>query len=167
MATVKDTTPVDDDDAAALKSWQALMDSGRIHVDRRALELSLHNYTSALHLCESHPSILAERKYLVLGGLGWLHRLKGRYSDAVRILEEALALADPVSAPGPPTQERVQIAGELGTVYRLMDRHEDARRASPRTTPWPRSSTYAPPRVAPWGTWAWLTTGGSWRCETL
>ena len=129
MATIKDTTLVNDDDAAALQSWLALMDSGRIHMDRRALELSLHDYTSALHLCESHPSTLAERKYLVLGGLGWLHRLNGRYSDAVRILEEALALADSVPVSGPPTRERVQIAGELGTVYRLMDRHEDARRA--------------------------------------
>ncbi|KAK0647102.1 hypothetical protein B0T16DRAFT_329256 [Cercophora newfieldiana] len=107
------------------RAWQRLMDQGRTTLARRTLEVSLHHFTTALHMCETYPG-LAKNKYLVLGNLGWISRLSGKYPQAIETLEQALALAD--ALPGPPTRERVQIAGELGTIYRLMDRHEDAQR---------------------------------------
>jgi len=106
-------------------TWGRLMDKGRTSLGQRSLEVSLHHFTTALYMCETHP-VLEGRKYLVLGNLGWISRLSGKYPQAIETLEQALTLADAVL--GPPTRERVQIAGELGTVYRLMDRHDDARR---------------------------------------
>jgi len=112
-------------DERALVTWQSLMDNGRIAIGRRALEISLHHFTSALHMCETYPH-LQDRKYMVLGDLGWISRLSGKYAESVETLEEALALADAI--PGPPTKQRISIAGELGTLYRLMDRYDDAKR---------------------------------------
>jgi tetratricopeptide (TPR) repeat protein len=45
----------------------------------------------------------------------------------VEILQEAITLADTI--PGPPTRPRVFIAGEVGTLYRQLDRLEEAQQA--------------------------------------
>ncbi|KAK5652261.1 hypothetical protein OQA88_10609 [Cercophora sp. LCS_1] len=111
-------------DARPLQLWQKEMDQGRQHLDRSNLELSLQCFTNALHLCETHAN-LKSRKYQVVGNIGWAKRLQGRYPDAIKTLQEALVLAD--ALPGPPTRERANIEAELGTVYRLTDRHEEAR----------------------------------------
>ncbi|KAK0624050.1 hypothetical protein B0T14DRAFT_192742 [Immersiella caudata] len=105
--------------------WQRLMDKARTSLARRSLEVSLQHSTAALHMCETHHQ-LKDRKYLVLGNIGWISRLNGKYPQAIATLEEALALAD--ALPGPPTRERIQIWGELGIIYHLSDRFDDAQR---------------------------------------
>lgn len=102
------------------------MEDGRNHQGRAELELSLQAFTGALQFCEANDS-LADRRYQVLGNIGWVNRLLGRYSQALEILQQAVALADQVS--GPPTPERIQILGELGTIYRQTDRHAQAKKA--------------------------------------
>ncbi|KAK5655874.1 hypothetical protein OQA88_5413 [Cercophora sp. LCS_1] len=104
--------------------FTTLMDSARILMDKRSLEASLQSYNSALHLCDSHPP-LTNRKYEVLGNIGWINRLSGRYTTAISLLQEALDL----SAHLPPARPRIQIAGELGNVYRLTGRNDEAKNA--------------------------------------
>jgi len=108
-----------------LQTFQKLMDEARTNLGFRELELSLQQFTSALHMTEEHAE-LVDRKYEVLGNLGWIDRLRGRYPNAVKLLNEALALAD--ARPGPPTRPRIQIAGELGTVYRQMGKLDEAQK---------------------------------------
>lgn len=105
------------------------MAQGRRNLDRSALELALRSFASALQLCETNPS-LEPRKYEVIGNIGWVNRLQGRYPAAVKALKQALALAD--ALPGPPTMQRTHIEAELGMVYRLLGRHEDAKDAFER-----------------------------------
>ncbi|KAK4232786.1 hypothetical protein C8A03DRAFT_39583, partial [Achaetomium macrosporum] len=103
--------------SAITAHWQTLMNQGRQHLDRRRLELSL----------QASPAHCIYRKYRVLGDLGWVNRLCGRYAKPLKILQEAIALTDKI--PGPPTRPRVFIAGEVGTVYRQMDRLDEPRKA--------------------------------------
>ena len=110
-------------------SWEAEMAQGRQDLDRSSLELALRSFSKALQLCETNPS-LEPRKYEVIGNIGWVNRLQGRYAAAVEALQQALALAD--ALPGPPTMQRTHIEAELGMVYRLLDRHEDAKKAFER-----------------------------------
>ncbi|KAK4208349.1 hypothetical protein QBC37DRAFT_379190 [Rhypophila decipiens] len=99
--------------------------NGRTHLDGSSFEYALQAFTNCLHMCETNPS-LADLKYEVLGNIGWVNRLMGRYTMAVQYLKEALALAD--SLPGSTNDKKnVLIEAELGTVYRLTDRHEEAR----------------------------------------
>lgn len=111
------------------QSWDNKMLKGRIDLHQNFFELALQNFTAALHMSETNPSLLA-LKFRVLGEIGWVNRLAGRYAIAVSYLKEALSLAD--SLPGPRTIERTFIDGELGTVYRLTDRYDDAREAFAR-----------------------------------
>jgi hypothetical protein len=53
--------------------------------------------------------------------LGYTNRLFGRHNQAKDLLEGALAEMEP-------SLERVSISGELGVVYRHMDRIKDAKR---------------------------------------
>ncbi|KAM7186118.1 hypothetical protein V8F20_011524 [Naviculisporaceae sp. PSN 640] len=95
---------------------------GRTHLNNSAFEVALQAFTNCLHMCERWRG-LSHLKYEVLGNIGWINRLMGRYEMAIQNLQEALEL----SASDPPTFERVQIETELGTVYRLIDRHDEAR----------------------------------------
>ncbi|KAK0668378.1 hypothetical protein QBC41DRAFT_393796 [Cercophora samala] len=108
----------------AFRLWEKQMARGRTHLGRSQLELALQCFTSALHLCETNPC-LDGRKYLAVGNIGWVNRLLGRYARAAELLQQALSLAD--SLPGPPPRERGILVGELGTLYRQTDRHEEAR----------------------------------------
>lgn len=110
----------------ALVKFENLMDLGRWHLACGELESATRAFTTAMQLCKAHM-ILASQEYKILGNFGWLSRLQGRYTQAADTLQEAIALADAV--PGPPDPERVMMAGELGTIYRQMDRHDDACRA--------------------------------------
>ncbi|KAK4100419.1 hypothetical protein N658DRAFT_473327 [Parathielavia hyrcaniae] len=100
--------------------WQTFMDTGRIHTARRELERARHVFTAALHLCDRHPDVLTPRRYRyrVLGDLGWVERLGGRYEIALGVLREA--------SQGRPN---LFIAGEIGTVYRQLGRLGEAREA--------------------------------------
>ncbi|KAM7185187.1 hypothetical protein V8F33_012530 [Rhypophila sp. PSN 637] len=99
--------------------------NGRTHLDGSSFEYALQAFTNCLHMCETNPS-LADLKYEVLANIGWVNRLMGRYTIAVQYLKESLALAD--FLPGSTKdQKHILIDAELGTVYRLTDRHEEAR----------------------------------------
>ncbi|KAM7183989.1 hypothetical protein V8F33_013260 [Rhypophila sp. PSN 637] len=95
------------------------MAEGREQLDRGHFETSFQIFANALERCET-ISVLAPLKYQVLGNLGWVDRLAG----------QALALADAASDSN--TMTRSQIESELGTVFRLMDRHEEAEAAFAR-----------------------------------
>lgn len=85
-------------------------------------------------MCETNGS-LSPLKFRVLGEIGWVNRLAGRYAIAIEYLEEALSLADArkkSSFRKMPTMEHAFIVGELGTVYRLTDRYDEAREAFAR-----------------------------------
>ena len=109
-----------------LVEFQRLMDVGRWNLARGELESATRAFTTAMQLCKTNP-VLASQEYKIMGNFGWLSRLQGRYIQAAATLQEAITLADAI--PGPPDPERVMMAGELGTVYRQMDRHDDACRA--------------------------------------
>ncbi|KAK4124340.1 hypothetical protein N657DRAFT_680349 [Parathielavia appendiculata] len=81
--------------AAITSQWQALMDRGRTHTARRELERASHVFTSALHLCDRYPDILTPHRFRfrVLGDLGWVERLSGRYETALEVLREAVSLS--------------------------------------------------------------------------
>lgn len=105
------------------------MIQGRTNLNQCLFEPALQSFTAALHMTETNRS-LSPLKFRVLGEIGWVNRLAGRYAIALQYLEEAISLAD--SLPGPPTLERAFIDGELGMVYRLTDRYDEARDAFTR-----------------------------------
>jgi hypothetical protein len=62
------------------------MDRGRQYLDRSDLNLSLRCFAKALHLCETHASLKLPKRQVV-GNIGWVKRLQGRYPDAVETLQ--------------------------------------------------------------------------------
>jgi tetratricopeptide (TPR) repeat protein len=110
--------------ADAVPSWEIFMTQGKQHIARAELEYALRAFNSALNLCasiENFPDAIGHQ-HLALSMLGYTNRLFGRYEQARDILERVLAEMGP-------SLERVSISGELGMVYRHMDRIEDAKRA--------------------------------------
>jgi len=71
-------------------SLQSLITLGRRHMSAAELELALRAFTSALHLCGTYPAALGARRFEVLGDLGFINRLMGRYEVAKGMLEEAM-----------------------------------------------------------------------------
>ena len=110
----------------AVRSWEIALQSGQQHAQVAEWEFALRDFNTALHLCESVENFPnAEKcKHIVLSELGHTNRAFGRYGKARDILEGALA--DMGSSASP---QRVEICGELGVVYRHMDRFIEAKQA--------------------------------------
>jgi tetratricopeptide (TPR) repeat protein len=108
----------------AVRSWDSFMSQGKQHIAHAELEYALRAFHDALNICSSIEQFpnAAGYRHNVLGMLGYTNRLFGRYTKAKEILEGALSEMGP-------TMERVSISGELGIIYRHMDRIEDAKRA--------------------------------------
>ncbi|KAI1080268.1 hypothetical protein F5B20DRAFT_540013 [Whalleya microplaca] len=110
----------------AVRSWEILIEQGDLHAQRAEWEDALRAFNSALHLCESAEAFpdATYCRNMVLGRLGNTNRRFGRYAVARDLLERLLAdLADfEVNA------EHVEYSGELGVVYRHMNRLSDAKR---------------------------------------
>ncbi|PGH02384.1 hypothetical protein GX51_04692 [Blastomyces parvus] len=108
----------------AVREWETFMDQGRQHARRAEWEHALREFNSALNMCESTEYFLglASYRHLVLGELGNTNRRFGRYEKAKEMLEQA------VEEMGPSLQ-RVEFSGELGVIYRHMNRLEEARHA--------------------------------------
>ncbi|KAL8723484.1 MAG: hypothetical protein Q9225_000217 [Loekoesia sp. 1 TL-2023] len=105
------------------RRWEDFMQQGNWHAQQAELELALRAHHSALNLCGSLDFPNATRyRHLVLGELGNTNRGFGRYEQAKDLLEEALSEMGP-------NQHRVEFSGELGVVYRHMNRLADAKRA--------------------------------------
>ncbi|EEQ85427.2 uncharacterized protein BDCG_08696 [Blastomyces dermatitidis ER-3] len=108
----------------AVREWEMFMDQGRQHARRAEWEHALREFNSALNMCQSteYFSGLASYRHLVLGELGNTNRRFGRYEKAKEMLEQA------VEEMGSSLQ-RVEFSGELGVIYRHMNRLEEARHA--------------------------------------
>jgi tetratricopeptide (TPR) repeat protein len=108
----------------AVRSWEIFMGQGQQHAQRAEWEHALRAFNSALNLCESVENFPNPTRYrhLVLGELGNTNRRFGRYEQAKDILERALAEMGP-------SLQRVEFSGELGVVYRHMNRFVDAKHA--------------------------------------
>ena len=110
--------------ANALRRWEVLMERGRHHMVKAEWEHALQDLHSALQLCSSGQNFPNRNRYecLVYGDLGNTYRRLGRYEQAINYLRLALE--------GLPTNTaRVEFSGELGVVYRHMNRLEDAKLA--------------------------------------
>ncbi|MBE3041214.1 tetratricopeptide repeat protein, partial [Candidatus Bathyarchaeota archaeon] len=109
--------------ANALRKWEVLMGRGRHHMAKAEWEHALRDLNSALQLCS--PEDFPNRKRyesLVYGDLGNTYRRLGKYEQAVEYLRLALD--------GLPTgMPSVELSGELGVIYRHMNRLEDAKLA--------------------------------------
>lgn len=110
----------------AVRSWEVSMEQGKHNALNADWEHAFQEFTKALNLAESLPmaelSNASHYRMLVLGELGSTNRRFGRYDKARDFLEAALADTSP-------SPESVEISGELGVVYRHMDRLQDAKRA--------------------------------------
>jgi tetratricopeptide (TPR) repeat protein len=87
-------------------------------------EHALQAFNSALSVCESVENFpnATRHRHLVLGELGNINRRFGRHEQAKDIMERALAEMRP-------SLQRVDFSGELGVVYRHLNRIADAKRA--------------------------------------
>ncbi|KAF5518006.1 hypothetical protein CGCA056_v011291 [Colletotrichum aenigma] len=108
----------------AVRSWEFHMNEGRQHAQRIEWEHALRSFNNAIELCKSDKSFPNARRYryLVLSELGNTNRRFGRYETAKNILESSTTEMEP-------SMQRVEFSGELGVMYRHMDRLEDAKRA--------------------------------------
>ena len=108
----------------AFRTWESLYGQGLEHAQKAEWEEALRAYRNALHLHESTPGLshTPHYKHVVLWKLGHTYRLMGRYRLASETLERALRDM-------PFNEDRVKSTGELGVVYRHMDRLEDAKLA--------------------------------------
>ncbi|OAX84346.1 hypothetical protein ACJ72_01289 [Emergomyces africanus] len=108
----------------SVRSWEAFILHGQHHAQRAEWEHALREFNSALNVCESvgnFPNTVHYR-HLALGELGNTNRRFGRYEKAKEILELALEEMGP-------SLQRVEFSGELGVVYRHMNRLEEAKHA--------------------------------------
>ena len=106
----------------AVRSWEIFMGQGRQYGQRAKCKHALRAFNSALNVCESvenFPNAVRYR-HLVLGELGNTNRRFGRHEQAKDILERALAEMGP-------SLQRVEFSGELGVVYRRLNRPADAK----------------------------------------
>jgi tetratricopeptide (TPR) repeat protein len=108
----------------AVRSWEIFMGQGKQHTQRAEWEHASRAFNSALNLCESVQNFPNATRYrhLCSGKLGNTNRRFGRYEQAKDILERALAEMGP-------SLQRVEFSGELGVVYRHMNRLTNAKRA--------------------------------------
>ncbi|PGH13578.1 hypothetical protein AJ79_03571 [Helicocarpus griseus UAMH5409] len=108
----------------SLRSWEIFMERGQQHARRAEWEHALREFNSALNICESAKIFpdSARYRHLVLGELGNTNRRFGRYERSKEILEQAIEEMGP-------SLQRVELSGELGVVYRHMNRLADAKRA--------------------------------------
>ena len=106
-----------------VRSWESWMEQGREHSQNVDWEHSFQAFDKALKLCDAKEFPNAKRyRQLVYGELGNTNRRFGRYDIARDYLEDALSEMKP-------SMESVEISGELGVVYRHMNRLDDAKRA--------------------------------------
>lgn len=107
-----------------LRSWETYMEEGRQHASKAEWEHAMRVFNSALSLCDSFDEVLNVKRHrgLALGELGNTNRRLGRYVASEEFLRQACLALE-----GLP--EYATFYGELGVVYRHMDRLEDARDA--------------------------------------
>jgi tetratricopeptide (TPR) repeat protein len=105
-----------------LRSWECHQATGLGFSDRGDWEEALRSYRTALHICRNNVWLKIPRyAHVTLGAIGHMYRMLGRYSLACESVEEAV-LGQPHS------RFRVECGGELATIYRHMDRLEEAKR---------------------------------------
>ncbi|KAF7596112.1 hypothetical protein BBP40_003374 [Aspergillus hancockii] len=107
----------------AVRSWEILMEQGEQHARRAEWEHALRSFSHAISLCGPARNLpkSASYKHIALGKLGYTNRRFGRYDKAEEYLKSALNGLG--SSP-----LHVDIRGELGVVYRHMNRLSDAKR---------------------------------------
>ncbi|RAQ52672.1 hypothetical protein AFGD_004895 [Aspergillus flavus] len=107
----------------AVRSWETLMEEGDQHAQRAEWEHALRSFSHALSLCGPAGNLPASGNYrhIVLGKLGYTNRRFGRYEKAEEYLQSAL---DGLGS----TSFHVELRGEMGVVYRHMNRLDDAKR---------------------------------------
>src|SRR5690606_25198875 len=100
------------------------MNRGRYHMDRAEWEHALRELNRGLHLCLAKDKFLNAPRYecIIHGELGNTYRRFGRYIQAESHLQKAMHGL-------PVCTERVEYSGELGVLYRHLNRLEDARSA--------------------------------------
>lgn len=105
-----------------VQTWEAFIEEGRTHASTAAWEHSQRAFNSALSLIEGATNLLNMKRYrgLTLGELGKTNRRFGRYEVAERFLQDACA--DLINTP-----EHAALSGELGVVYRHMNRLPEAK----------------------------------------
>ncbi|KAF2173554.1 hypothetical protein M409DRAFT_15834 [Zasmidium cellare ATCC 36951] len=106
------------------QAWDELMARGKQHAQEAQWELALQVYTTAMSLC-SDPTLQSDtaRRHRVLKDLAYTNRCMGRYEQSLTILDELvpqLSTSDPL---------RLNVTGELGVLYRQLNRLEEARDA--------------------------------------
>ncbi|EHK19245.1 uncharacterized protein TRIVIDRAFT_49569 [Trichoderma virens Gv29-8] len=107
-----------------IRSWETHMEEGREYARKAEWERSLRAFTSGLSLCESPQVFRNVKRYrgLVFGELGNTNRRFGRYEVSEGLLKQAC-----LELQGSP--EYATFNGELGVVYRHMNRLEEAKDA--------------------------------------
>ncbi|KAE8384459.1 hypothetical protein BDV23DRAFT_189202 [Aspergillus alliaceus] len=107
----------------AVRLWEILMEQGGKHAQRAEWEHALRSFSHALSLCGQAGRLpeSANYKHIVLGKLGYTFRQFGRYDKAEEYLKNALNMLGS-------TPLHVDLHGEMGVVYRHMNRLEDAKR---------------------------------------
>ena len=104
-----------------LRSWEYHEAVGLGFSNRGDWEEALRSYRTALHICRNNIWLEFPRyAHVTLGAVGHMYRMLGRYSLACQSVEEAV-LGTPHS------RFRVECGGELATIYRHMDRLEEAK----------------------------------------
>lgn len=108
----------------AVRQWEQLYDQGLQHTHRGEFEEALQSHHKALAICEHNTDFPRAPRYRhpVLGAIGHMNRMLGRYGKASQILEEAIREM-------PHSKQRVEATGELAVVYRHSNRLEDAKHA--------------------------------------
>jgi tetratricopeptide (TPR) repeat protein len=106
----------------ALRSFDTLMETGKLQIQHAEIEKCLQSYHQALSLCENSNDFLGAQYYrsLVLGEIGCVERRFGRYKRAKSFLESSLSnMSDSL--------RRIQISGELGVVNRHLGQLGEAK----------------------------------------
>ncbi|KFY89944.1 hypothetical protein V498_06244 [Pseudogymnoascus sp. VKM F-4517 (FW-2822)] len=105
-----------------VQTWEKFIKEGNKHASAAAWEHSQRAFNSALSLIDGAADLLDLKRYraLTLGELGKTNRRFGRYEVAERFLQDACAgLLN--------TPEHATLSGELGVVYRHMNRLSEAK----------------------------------------
>lgn len=107
-----------------IQSWEHHMEEGRGYSRKAEWEHAMRSFNNALSLCDNARALLNVKRYrgLVLGELGNTNRRFGRYAAAEEFLKQAC-----LELQG--SAEDASFQGELGVVYRHMDRLHEAQRA--------------------------------------
>lgn len=106
-------------------AWEEAMARGQQNAREAQWEMALQAYTTALSLCAESKTLQSDqsRRDRVLKELALVNRCMGRYEHALELLHDLLAqpsLADDL---------RVKTVGEIGHLYRQLNRLEEARDA--------------------------------------